>query len=69
MPHLLQDKLLFYFPMDEAGMEMGSNVIESKACIHACIRTRARTHARVCKDVLTISSSAVAGTILVWHAW
>jgi len=26
-----EDKLLFYFPMDEAGMEMGANVVESKA--------------------------------------
>eukprot|EP00327_Prymnesium_parvum_P017563 CAMPEP_0113242676 /NCGR_PEP_ID=MMETSP0008_2-20120614/7456_1 /TAXON_ID=97485 /ORGANISM="Prymnesium parvum" /LENGTH=381 /DNA_ID=CAMNT_0000090165 /DNA_START=11 /DNA_END=1156 /DNA_ORIENTATION=+ /assembly_acc=CAM_ASM_000153 len=26
-----QDQLLFYFPMDEAGMEMGSNVIQSTA--------------------------------------
>ena len=26
-----QNGLLFYFPLDEAGMEIGSNVVQSRA--------------------------------------
>ena len=45
-----QQQLLFYFPLDDAGMEMGSNVVESKAlewcaCAPECAFARCPTSA------------------------